>query len=106
MESYLYLRFCFIKVCLFKKKKKKRGEKKHLLFCEGEERGTKIQYIFPPLFTCDYICDTCTDSPCRLHSYSLNIGSSRSAAVWWGDLVLYLVSLLQEKSLSYYQTRA
>lgn len=45
MESYLYLRFCFIKVCLFKKKK--RGEKKHLLFCEGEERGTKIQYIFP-----------------------------------------------------------
>lgn len=47
MESYLYLRFCFIMVCLFKKKKKKRGEKKHLLFCEGEERGTKIQYIFP-----------------------------------------------------------
>lgn len=66
-------------------------------------RGTRYKntvYFAPPLFTCDYICDTCTDSPCRLHSYPLNIGSSRSAAVWWGDLVLELVSLLQEKSIS------
>lgn len=105
MESYLYLRFCFIKVCLFKKKKKREGKKS--TFCSVKERNEVQKYsIFSPLFTCDYICDTCTDSPCRLHSYPLNISSSRSAAVWWGDLVLYLVSLLQEKSLSYYQTRA
>lgn len=45
----MYLRFCFIKVCLFLKKKKKREGKKST-FCSVKERNEVQKYsIFSPL---------------------------------------------------------